>query len=304
MASFWKDNPCSPTWQGFLDSWMHGYPSKLVEPRPPNQKISLPPGLSLRYATPSDLEQLPEFWTRYFSSATRCIVPLLHIQKMVSVNLWNIIVISDAHGFIVGSLVRRWIKKVHMKEVLWQKLGIIEYFCIHPRYRKRGIGRALLSCIHNVTERPIPPHLMLLEGIQVRIPPICAGVYVSKRCQGNLQGILVKEDLPSIWKKCVKGGIWSEYTESFETTIWKMPSGYIAIWNTFHYAIPDGARIGIIVGYSVQKAVEEATQTTTHGYGVVLMPTLNLEWTLDSPFQWLAYNMTAGFIGGFPSICF
>ena len=306
MASFWKDNPCSPTWKGFLDSWMNGYPSKLIEPNPPNQKIYLS-DLFIRYASPSDLEQLPEFWTRFFSAGSRCIIPLLHIQKMVSSKRWDIIIVSDSQGTVIGSLVRRWVKGLHMKEVVWQKAGIIEYFCIHPRYRKKGIGRALLSCIHNVTERPLPPHLMLLEGIQVKIPPISAGVYVSKRCQGVLQAIPVLENLPTIWKSCVKGvlsGIWSEYDEPLETTFWKMPNGYVAIWNTFHHTIPDGARIGILVGYSSVSCAEEATQSLTHGYGVLLMTSLNLEWTLDSPFQWLAYNTASGFVGGFPSICF
>jgi len=288
---FWKANPCSPTWSGFISSYIYGYPPRLIEPNPPIQPIKLPQGLVLRFATPGDADQLPEFWTRFFSSSSRCIVPLLHIKKS-----WTIIVVvKDSQ--VIGSLVRRW-TKLHIKETTWQKAGIIDYFCIHPAYRKKGIGRALLSCLHNITERPIQPHLMLLEGVQLSMPPIAAGLYLSRRCTDST--VIQKG---GNWEDCVKGDIWIPYEES-ETTIWKTASGIVAIWNTFHYSIPDGLRIGIIVGYTGD--VNEAASTISHGFGVLLLPVpvwkVVSGWTIDSPFQWLAYNTQTGFIGGFPAI--
>ncbi len=293
---FWKANPCSPTWSGFINSYIYGYVPRLIEPNPPIQPIKLPPGFALRFATVADVEQLPEFWTRFFSDTSRCIVPLLHIQTMGA--KWTIIVVVK-DGVVIGSLVRRW-TKLHIKETVWQKAGIIDYFCIHPAYRKKGIGRALLSCLHNITERPIQPHLMLLEGVQVTMPPIAAGVYLSRRCTGNT--IIQKG---GAWEDCAKGDVWTPYEEG-ETTLWKTASGVVAIWNTFHYSIPDGLRIGIVVGYTGD--INEAATSTTHGFGVLLLPVpvwrMGLEgWTLDSPFQWLAYNLQAGFVGGFPSVC-
>ena len=306
MGSFWKGNQCAPTWGGFISSYIYGYPPRLIEPNPPVQPIKLPPGINLRFATAADAEQLPEFWMRFFSGtkSTRCIVPLLHIQEAMVKGRWTVIVVVK-DGFVVGSLVRRW-TKLHIKETTWQKAGIIDYFCIHPAYRKKGIGRVLLSCLHNVTERPIQPHLMLLEGVQVSIPPIASGIYLSRRCVGNSQ---IQKGDASRWEDCVKrvdSGIWTPYEEG-ETTLWKTASGQVAIWNTFHYSIPDGLRIGIVVGYTGD-AVNEAAASLAHGFGVLLLPVpltrLGLEgWTMDSPFQWIAYNLQAGFIGGFPSVC-
>jgi GNAT superfamily N-acetyltransferase len=305
MGSFWKGNPCSPTWSSFISSYIYGYPPKLIETNPPIQTIKLQ-GLTLRFATPPDIEQLPEFWTRFFSdSRARCIVPLLHIQKA----RWTIIVVVK-DGLVIGSLVRRW-TKLHIKETAWQKAGIIDYFCIHPAYRKKGIGRALLSCLHNITERPIQPHLMLLEGVQITMPPISAGVYLSRRCVGS--GLAEKINDEAIWRACVKGvgtGLWTPFEEG-ETTLWKVGQGSVAIWNTFHYSIPDGLKIGIIVGYTSLDAVKAAAQTRGHGFGVLLLPVpvwsmaTPLEgWTLDSPFQWIAYNTDVGFIETFPAVCF
>ena len=310
MGSFWKGNPCSPTWSSFINSYIYGYPPKLIEPSPPIQPIKLQ-GLTLRFATPADIEQLPEFWTRFFSDGkARCIVPLLHIQKA----RWTIIVVVK-DGLVIGSLVRRW-TKLHIKETAWQKAGIIDYFCIHPAYRKRGIGRALLSCLHNVTERPIQPHLMLLEGVQITMPPISAGVYLSRRCVGS--GVAEEAKDEAIWRACVKGvgtGVWTPFEEG-ETTLWNVGGGsglgrHVAIWNTFHYSIPDGLKIGIIVGYTNILAATAAAQTKGHGFGVLLLPvpvwtmaTPIEGWTIDSPFQWIAYNTDVGFIETFPALCF
>jgi GNAT superfamily N-acetyltransferase len=306
MGSFWKGNPCSPTWKGFIESYIYGYPPRLIESSPPILPIKLQ-GMTIRFATASDTEQLPDFWTRFFSGTgkTRCIVPLLHIQAAQAKARWTIIVVVKDE-IVIGSIVRRW-TKLHIKETAWQKAGIIDYFCIHPAYRKKGIGRALLSCLHNVTERPIQPHLMLLEGVQVTMPPISVGVYLSRRCIGSGVANKIKDE--AIWRACVKGvgtGLWTPFEEG-ETTLWNLGQGSLAIWNTFHYSIPDGLKIGIVVGYTSLEAATAAAQTTAHGFGVLLLPVpvwVGLEgWTLDSPFQWLAYNTDVGFIESFPAVC-
>ena len=296
---------------------MYGYPSKLIDVSHSAMKVSLPPGLVLREAGSGDLEQLPEFWTRYFSDSTRCIVPLSHIQAKAKKSWTVLVIVKD--GIIIGSLVRRAITNLHMREVVWGSAGVIDYFCIHPAYRKRGIGRALLAAIHNIVQKPIQPHLMLLEGIQTRIPPCAAGVFVSKRCQHtNLAIREVTEGHEKIWMDCVKGEIWSDWSagpgsaeakgSGAEVSLWQIGSSYVAIWNTFHYSIPDGARIGIILGYTGD-ALEKVGTTVGHGYGVLLLGVSVAEsfthtWSLDSPFQWISYNTNNGFIGGFPALAF
>lgn len=298
---------------------MYNYPSKLIDTSNHLLKVSLPPGLALRQATPADLEQLPEFWTRYFSDSTRCIVPLLHIQAKASPHGGWIVLVIVKDGIVIGSLVRRAITNLHMREVVWASAGVIDYFCIHPAYRKKGIGRALLARIHNMVNKPIQPHLMLLEGIQTRIPPCAAGVFVSKRCHHtNLVIREVTEGQEKIWLDCVKGSVvksdWisasvsaSAEAQTKEVSLWQIGGSYVAIWNTFHYSIPDGARIGIILGYTGD--IEKAAETVGHGYGVLLLgvsvaESVSHAWSMDSPFQWISYNTNNGFIGGFPSLCF
>ena len=309
MGSFWQETLCAPKWTSYLESWLYNYPSKLIDISNHLLKVSLPPGLVLRQATATDLEQLPEFWMRYFSEGTRCIVPLLHIQKKAA-NSWLVLVVVK-DGSVIGSLVRRTISNLHMREVVWGSAGVIDYFCIHPAFRKKGIGRALLARIHNMSEKPIQPHLMLLEGVQMKIPPCAAGVFVSKRCQHtNLAIREVTEGQEKIWKDCVKGAViksdWPS-GEQREVSLWQIGDSYFAIWNTFHYSIPDGARIGIILGHTGD--LEKVGSTVGHGYGVLLLGVSVVEtaahsWSLDSPFQWISYNTENGFIGGFPALAF
>jgi GNAT superfamily N-acetyltransferase len=292
---------------------MYSYPSKLIDTSNHLLKVSLPPGLVLRQATPADLEQLPEFWTRYFSDSTRCIVPLLHIQTKAATSWTVLVIVKD--GIVIGSLVRRAITNLYMREVVWGSAGVIDYFCIHPAYRKKGIGRALLARIHNMVNKPIQPHLMLLEGVQTIIPPCAAGVFVSKRCHHtNLAIREVTEGQEKIWLDCVKGSAvksnWSSASmeaKAREVSLWQIGSSYVAIWNTFHYSIPDGARIGIILGHTGD--IDKAAETVGHGYGVLLLgvsvaESIGHTWSLDSPFQWISYNTNNGFIGGFPALAF
>jgi len=138
----------------------------------------------------------------------------------------------------------------------------------------------------------------------------------------------VTEGHETIWKDCVKGNdMWSDWSASDpgpgpgpasaevslwqnEVSLWQIGGAYVAIWNTFHYSIPDGAKIGIIVGYTGD-ALEKVGTTVGHGYGILLLGTSVSEtfshsgWNLDSPFQWISYNTTNGFISGsFPALCF
>jgi len=236
---------------------------------------------------------------------------------------WEIWIVLKETGELLGTVIRRWVKGVYMDGVRWGQVGIIDYFCVHPAYRKKGIGRDLLVTLHNSTPRPFPPNLMLWEGVQASIPPIAMGMFLSRKCvsgnpsPGSLTPVRVPEShCKEAWMKLVaanKGdiGCWSEYSgennAATEVSIWKSVAAgagaggaehLVAIWDTFHYSIPDGHRIGIILLHSGKESLDAITKTQAHGYGVLLVSGhLVLEgWSIDSPFQWIAYNTQVGFM--------
>jgi hypothetical protein len=227
-------------------------------------------------------------------------------------------------GEVIGSIVRRWVSGLHMREVRWPRAGIIDYFCIHPAHRRKGVGRALLTFLHNstlLTEKIMPPQLMLWEGIQPTIPPASVGVFLHRYCikghmtataspPGTSPASAVEEGplLLEKWQAMQRGkDIWNESCEaSGETSIWTIGEHTVAIWDTFHRSVPEGLLIGIVVGSSGPEAATAFSQSSGHPFGILLMTGSLFSsegWTMDSPYQWISYNTKMNFISyQFPGI--
>jgi GNAT superfamily N-acetyltransferase len=303
MASFWKNNICVPTWTDLIKDWFNGQPSKLIDSTP--QMRPLTQGVYIRKATEEDLQQLPEFWSRWYSvKSARCIVPMSHVLKMAKGEIF----VCVRGNEVIGSIVRRWLTGLHMREVRWPRAGIIDYFCIHPAHRKKGIGRALLTFLHNstlYTEKIMLPQMMLWEGVQPTIPPASVGMFLHRKCYKGTLTAVEEENCAEIWAQMQRGkDIWNESCESpGETSIWTVGQHRIAIWNTFHRSVPEGLLIGIVVGGD-QDTANAFSQASGHPFGILLMSGLSSSgWTLDSPYQWISYNTKMNFISyQFPGI--
>ena len=306
--SFWKSNPMVPSWTEHWKSWWNSYPPRMLT----TQNIHIPirslPGLTLRKGTPTDAQSLSEFWERWYtiSSKSRCCIPATIIRDNIQKNRWDIWILTrnDTHT-LVGSIIRRVIKGLHIQKAVWPTAGVVDFFCIHPAWRKKGLGHQLLASIQNSHTTVPPPHLILWEGLRVDIPPLSIGALWMKRCvsQGVAARIVKGQEAVDAWRNCTaKMTIWSDYTESSEVLIWSVKSGNVITWNTFHRSIPDGSPIEIILAYSSKEAVDEYTKSFQ---GVLLSDTWFDGWTFDSPFQWIAYNLNPGSIQTrFPCISF
>jgi GNAT superfamily N-acetyltransferase len=213
---------------------------------------------------------------------------------------------NDTH-IVVGSIVRRVIKGLHIHKATWPIAGIVDFFCIHPAWRKKGLGHQLLASIQNSHTAVPPPHLILWEGLRLDIPPLAIGALWMMQCTGssNRSSALIlkgKEAIDAWAILRTKSDTWSEYIESSEISIWSVKNGFIAIWNTFHRSIPDGAPIEVIIAYSSKEAVYDYTRSFQ---GILLSDTQFDDWKFDSPFQWIAYNLTSGYIQtNYPCISF
>lgn len=305
---FWTQNSCSPSWVTFLKHAWSGDPPNLLETEPSVRRLVPIPGIQILKADDSHLLDLPNFWANWFSisKACRCTIPLAHIRKKVQggpYGSWEVFVAVRPSGEIVGTIVRRWCKNVWMHGVKWGLVGVVDYFCIHPGWRKRGVGRNLLAYLHNQTRAPIPPHLMFWEGIQPSLPPLSTGFFWAFQKTGaGLGGVAVgPEERQKAWEMIPKGLLYSEAPDS-EIWIGKTRSGFVAIWDTFHRSVPEGKRIGIVIGATSEQDLE----TIETPFGVLLADhRISSAWTLDSPYQWYAYNMKYGSIQfSFPQLGF
>ena len=285
----------------------NGTPPRLLETVKIPRQLPGQRGWFIRKATDSDISLLPIFWSKWFSitKACRCLVPVEHIQKQVLEGVWEIYVcLRSDTGELIGTIIRRWIPKVHVRLAVWQKAGGIDYFCVHPAWRNKDVGRGLLAVVHNTAPVPIAPHFIFWEGLMPLTPPLACGLLYAKKCNGESAAeiILNSEMRRSLWKQLVIGSdIWSEHPGP-ETTLWKTARGHVAIWNTFHKSVPEGKDIGIVVAAENSEAINLIGAP----WGVLLSDSSHgSDWKLDSPFQWIAYNLGVGFISlRFPCLGF
>ena len=314
MYSFWNANPMAPSWISLAGHAWSGHPPKLLEIVHIQKEIHPPRGCIMRHITEADVPATVELWSRFFSKSPncRCIVPAPHLVKMLAEKQWEGIVVINPVGEVVGTLIRRFIKNLHVDKAVWKTAGAIDYFCVHPAWRKKGVGRALLTAIQNRTPDPVPPQLFFLENFQMRIPPISVGIFMS--LESNVspdarKAIRVEgSDAAAIWANCVKGvQVWSSEPGA-EISFWKADerSDAVVIWNTFHRVVPTGELIGIVL--SEDMAAVEALAGVKSPWGVFLACRSDgsaASWKINSVFQWVAYNLSVGFISRrFPIIGF
>jgi hypothetical protein len=104
----------------------------------------------------------------------------------------------------------------------------------------------------------------------------------------------------AIWANCVKGvQVWTSEPGA-EISFWKADesSGAVVVWNTFHRVVPTGELIGIVL--SDDMAAVEALASVKSPWGVFLAcgssGSASAAWKINSVFQWIAYNLSVGFI--------
>jgi hypothetical protein len=308
MDAFWTNNPCSPTWSGYIQSWWGSSPPRLAEPGRYVFPIKPVPGVILRKIQVTECRLVTEFWHRFFSTSERCkcFVPPDHIETCVKDGLWEVYVAIDSRsGILVGTGVRRWITNLHLYEALWKKAAMIDYFCVHPAWRKKGVGRWILGTLQNTGPVPLPPHLILWDGIQAKTPPLSLGMYWVKERIRKQVTLLQTIPRPSVWPP-PGSSIWSEWSinTTKEVKCWKTTSGEVVAWNTFHRRVPDGAEVGIVLWSSTDACLEEFVEEGPYGVILSITKPSTAGWSMDSPWQLIAYNCIASPGVSFPLLGF
>lgn len=307
---FWTNNPCVPRWSETLSQMWSGAPPKLLEPFPQKRPIRLPPGCTIRLAVAEDSGAIAEFWGRYFSisRSCRCAVSKGVVLKAMASGRWQILVAVSGDQ-IVGTVIRRHLRGLRVYEARWATAAAIDYFCVHPSWRSRGVGRTLLDTIHNLGSLPLTPQLIFWEGLRPTVPPLAGGCFWSRRTAEAgepAQLVTDKEEIQRAWAACVKGGdVWTE-TPGEEISVWKCKGIPVVVWNTWHVTVPDGKLIGIVLS---DLAAATALAAAKSSWGVLLTgqahPLAQDGWTFDSAFQWIGYNLSVGKVSTqFPRIGF
>lgn len=302
--SFWKDNPCVPTWSATAIAWWNGAPPKILEPRPAQRNLVAVPGLSLGRATAPEAPEICEFLGRWFTTSVRarCDLPAPVLAAAITEGRMELWIVRRA-GAIVATLGRRWIRDVAIGPARWSRAGIVDYFAVHPAVRRRGVGRWLLATLQASTARPIPPHFILWEGVSIgvgTIPPLAMGRYWV--CQAQAQAAasnpsvkrIVEPAAAAAWQALTTNSfLHSAFDPSGSVSVWATPAGSVAVQDLFHRSVPDGRRMAMIVAASGAAAV--AAFAAASPWPILLGDQAwGEDWMADSPFQWIGYNVLAG----------
>ncbi len=322
MASgFWSQNPHVASWFDTLSAWWRSDPPRLLVAQQHPLRQQPVRGVVCRIATQEDWKLLPEFWYHWFSISSRCkcVVPLKAVQEAVAEKRWDIWVsVREDTGQLIGTLVRRHIKDLKIDAARWPTAGVVDYFCVHPAWRAKGVGRLLLTLLHNSTPAPIPPHLMFWEqAIRLDVPCFSAGIFWVKKIQPtqsmSWEPIQDTKDRDRLWSSCIPAGSVTANGGWKETRVWRGPEGSVAVWDTFHTTVPECERVGIVVGATSDQALTAFCNAGAGSFGVLLKPADSIHvpegWEYDAPYVWFAYNTLLGLkpnsvIGSFPCLAF
>ncbi len=318
-GSFWSNNPCVPSWSDRVKGWWNEERIRLLRTTPGFTITAVPVlGFTIRRGRKEDALPLTEFWGRYYSSSRRCMcaVPVKHIQDNIEKNIWEVyVVIQNQTGILVGSIVRRWFQSpLRFKGTSFPKAAMVDFFCTAPGYRKKGIGRWLLATLQNTGPVPLPPHLILWEGVQVKVPPVVAALYWNRRAaqKGQERGVATQlqgDEAKVAWNRLMKAkDIVTEWNAfATEVSVWKTETGNVVVWNTFHWSLPESHLIGVVMAATNGAAVNAFVEAKGIPFGILVAPGELAEgdaWAFDSHFQWIAYNLNTPFCSDkYPLLC-
>lgn len=308
MQSFWTSNPCVPSWIETLRMrWFGEYP-KLLQANPPIHRTGIP-GFLCRPAELEELEEVCAFWYSWYNTAphSRCVIPAWVVKECVLLKRWEILLVrkKDEASTLIGTIVRRNIENLQVYEAKWPQACVVDFYCIHPAYRKKGIGRLLLAELQNSGKRPFAPHLILWEFVNPFFPPLSVGGFYYRMYGTPLVPCTVLEgvDAEKVWnslteKKPIRSG-WMK--RSRELSVYRVGTfGYIAIWNTYHVSLPAGKPVNIVIAYTSMQTLQVFCGDGSKEDGFLIAPRTSLQdtfpegWKFDSMFQWVAYNLAIG----------
>ena len=186
---FWNSRMTS--WVTTLDAFLKGDPLRLSDPSlvPSSTEVSGLPlvqtlrsqGSSISYpsnnppnsslteiATCADAVSTVRLLNEYFETNPRCTTAVTvewFVQSILGDKvIW--IVSKDRLGTVRGCICSRPSEAPYPNSVntLW---GIVDWFCVHPLWRSKGIGSALLETLDIVTYRILgrKAHIFLKEGL-------------------------------------------------------------------------------------------------------------------------------------------
>jgi GNAT superfamily N-acetyltransferase len=195
-----------------------------------------------------------------------------------------------------------------------QKIGLIDFFCVNEKHRKKGVGSKLLHAMaYECSQRGYVAHLFLKEGMPLTaLPPMYSSHYVWRPRKVpppmNLANFIrPATELPR------DSSFWNAPSSVHHTKVYEcfafQPPIFVGVTDLFHKSEPGGltmgeiswiwsnAKKGIHTDDKLSRVVETIVDSFS-GYDMLFMdsalPHDSSIWTSDALFSYYCWNLHPG----------
>ena len=320
--SFWKQSP-GP-------HWSHTLPTLFGNPAKPFifQESFEKPSFSYVVLSKEHAWEITNLLTNHYSMYPRSKVNLTKEQIIDFLEKEGCVAIGIFFNLtLVGVLISRPLGFLMMgtKSIDNQKIGLIDFYCVHEKFRKKGIGSKLLNAMaYECSQRGYVAHLFLKEGLPLTtLPPLYSSNYVWRNRKVpppvNLSNFIRQStELP---RDCP---FWNAPSAVFHTKVFEcfafVPPVFVGVTDLFHTSKLDGKTMGEVawIWYDSKKGehkeeklvrILETVVDSFSGFDMLFMDTAlphdSSQWITDALFSYYVWNFYPGtFFKTKPSLTF
>ena len=309
--SFWKQSP-GPFWSHTLG----GLFTKAESPHIFKESFEKP---SFDYVvlTKEHVSDIYNLLTHHYTMYPRSklsltkeqLLDFLEKEKCLAVGIYfNLSLVGVLFSRPLGYLM------IGTKALNNQQIGLIDFFCVNEKHRKKGIGSKLLHAMaYECAQRGYVAHLFLKEGMPLTaLPPLYASNYVWRPRKVpppvNLSNFIrpateLPRDSP-LWNAPAS----VHHTKVFECFAFTPPV-FVGVTDLFHKSEPGGQTMGEVSwiwyastkGAHAQDKVVRIVETVVDsfaGYDMIFMdsalPHDSSVWNTDALFSYYCWNLHPG----------
>lgn len=329
--SFWKEFP-GPTWWDCIESFnpcstkeKYGVCHVNLTAKP--RTTRLPKAFRKVILHEKHATELEGFLSEHFSLYPRCKISLSkdRIFQGFHQEEWLGIGVYLMDKTMIGCCISKPLGRLKFPHQTFEQGGIVDYFCVHSKYRKNGIASYMLDeLVHLTAKKERTIHCFLKEGFPLlSLPPLYASRYIARRrgYVGEGKDYLHKLNIglhsPIMSYSHADYFPISKYVANLPHQFtgdselysfqYRGHNVFMCITNLHHKTVPEEFTLGelswilpqtIEVPLAIQQLAVE-TCIDSSGYDILLMDQriphdTKKEWQRDASFSWYLYNYNPG----------